>query len=174
MIKPMLYLDMDGVVANFEGWAADSIGPTWKQEIDKPDWGSFGNFPNLYLNLPKMINADSLYHECCALVGEDRVQFLTALPRRAQPIFPNAARHKVEWIKKNISPKARVHFGPYAVDKQLHVRSPEDILVDDMKINIDQWNKAGGIGILHTSAANSILQLNKIMKVRNNGYHISK
>jgi hypothetical protein len=160
----MLYLDMDGVLANFEGWAEEVIGKDWKKEIDKPDWGKFNQYPDLYDSLPKMKNADMLYEECCNIVGRGNVSILTALPRRAQPYFPNAARHKTNWARYHINTDIRVYFGPYAVDKQLHVRYQEDILIDDMEINIDQWCKAGGSGILHTSVGNSILQLNLLSK----------
>ena len=39
---------------------------------------------------------------------------------------------------------------------------PERILIDDMEQTINEWNKAGGVGILHTSATNTISQLKKL------------
>ena len=38
----------------------------------------------------------------------------------------------------------------------------ESILIDDRQINIDQWEDAGGIGILHTSTNNTISQLKEL------------
>jgi len=35
-------------------------------------------------------------------------------------------------------------------------------LIDDRKSNIEQWISQGGIGILHTSAADTIQQLKKL------------
>ena len=40
--------------------------------------------------------------------------------------------------------------------------APNNILIDDKPSTIDSWNAAGGIGILHTSAANTISQLKKL------------
>jgi len=40
--------------------------------------------------------------------------------------------------------------------------APNHILIDDRESNIDQWRAAGGIGILHTSAAGTIQQLKKL------------
>ena len=40
--------------------------------------------------------------------------------------------------------------------------APNHILIDDRKSNIDEWRAEGGIGILHTSAANTIQQLKKL------------
>ena len=42
--------------------------------------------------------------------------------------------------------------------------TPNTILIDDMEKNIKAWVDAGGIGILHTSAADSIKQLQQYMK----------
>jgi hypothetical protein len=39
---------------------------------------------------------------------------------------------------------------------------PERILIDDMEQTIREWNNAGGIGIHHTSASNTISQLKKL------------
>jgi hypothetical protein len=39
---------------------------------------------------------------------------------------------------------------------------PNHILIDDRKSNIEQWVKAGGVGILHTSAADTINQLKSL------------
>ena len=35
-------------------------------------------------------------------------------------------------------------------------------LIDDMERNIQQWKDKGGIGILHTSAADTIKQLKEL------------
>ena len=49
----------------------------------------------------------------------------------------------------------------YAKQKQ-ELANPESILIDDRQINIDQWEAAGGIGILHTSTDNTISQLKEL------------
>jgi hypothetical protein len=46
-------------------------------------------------------------------------------------------------------------------NKQLFA-GPNRILIDDMKQTIDEWNAKGGIGIFHTSAADTIKQLKKL------------
>jgi hypothetical protein len=49
----------------------------------------------------------------------------------------------------------------YASQKQEYA-SPTSILIDDRQKNIDQWEAAGGIGILHTSTPNTIKQLQQL------------
>jgi hypothetical protein len=155
----IIYLDLDGVIFDFERWAESTIGSDWKLEIDSHEWGRFRNYPNLYRDLPLMSDALELYHGCLELV-EDRnqVQILTALPSRAGHRFPEAAKDKIEAVHRHLDPNIRVHFGPLAKDKQYHKIHHLDVLIDDMEININQWNEVGGIGILHRSAEKSLIE----------------
>lgn len=149
----LIYLDLDGVLADFEGTALDLFGPTWKEEIEKSNWGKFTQYPNLYQLLRAMPYALELYETCLSIAD---TQVLTALPNRARSSFPNAAQHKIEWVRKHISPDLRVHFGPFAQDKQYHCYSPQDILIDDVERNIQQWP---GIGIHHLDIRTTLYQL---------------
>lgn len=73
---------------------------------------------------------------------------------------PAVARGKYEWCKKELGlPKDRVICEP---KKQIYAR-PKSILIDDWDRNIKHWREAGGIGILHTSAADSIDKLKSII-----------
>lgn len=167
-MKPVIYLDMDGVLADFEGWALNNIGPMWKAEISKPGWGKFAEFTNLYSLLPILENAKELYEVCCDTTGDrNQVRILTALSNKAGSKFPTAAVDKINWARYNIHPDIRVVFGPYAQDKQYHCSLPEDILIDDMGINVSQWVGRGGTGILHTSTKLTSEALNNIKYSRN-------
>jgi hypothetical protein len=66
---------------------------------------------------------------------------------------------KRTWVKRNLPDvplllKAAKYKQEYA--------SPDSILIDDRKDNIERWNAAGGIGIHHTSTADTIKQLQKL------------
>jgi hypothetical protein len=148
---------MDGTIANFESKCVELFGENWKDELESPGWGAFKKYPNIFEMLEPMPDATELYEGCCDIMGNrNQVHILTALPNRAKDTFPDAPRHKIEWARKYIHPGIRVHFGPFAQDKQYHVRHPRDILIDDMVRNIDQWEAVGGIGITHTSAKQSL------------------
>lgn len=157
-MKSIIYLDMDGVLADFEGWAANQVGPDWQEEIQQDTWGKFKDYPNIYSLLPVMDGAKELYEKTVEFVGGDvnRVQILTALPNRAAGAFPDAVKDKIWWAHTYISPHIRVHFGPFAKHKCLHVKHAHDVLIDDMERNIKQWNAAGGIGILHKNTTDSL------------------
>src|ERR1035437_8812845 len=93
MLKPVIYLDLDGVLADFEGWAATTFGD-WRKEIDSPQWGRFGEFQNLFELLPLMEGAVELYQTCVEVIGDkNQVQILTALPNRAEISMPDAAKY---------------------------------------------------------------------------------
>ena len=49
----------------------------------------------------------------------------------------------------------------YSFNKRKHASS-NHILIDDRESNIEQWIESGGIGILHTSAKETIIELNKL------------
>jgi hypothetical protein len=63
------------------------------------------------------------------------------------------------WVKREL-PGVKLIL-KYASQKQEYA-SPTSILIDDRQKNIDQWEAAGGIGILHTNTANTIKQLQQL------------
>ena len=147
-----IYVDLDGVLANMEGYLQRHYGDNWKTEIEKPNWGDVAtSHQRLYLDLEPMADAHELWDWLNKTYNH--VEILTAIPKRAY--FPNAVNDKRDWVHKHFGKSVKVNFGPYAYDKQFHC-TPGDILIDDMQINIEQWNTVGGYGILHTTAEDSI------------------
>jgi hypothetical protein len=63
------------------------------------------------------------------------------------------------WVKNNI-PGTELILR--SADKKREFASPTSILIDDRESNINQWRQDGGIGILHTSAQNTIKELKKL------------
>jgi hypothetical protein len=63
------------------------------------------------------------------------------------------------WVKNNL-PGTKLILAR-AKDKQNYA-CKDCILIDDRPSNIDQWRSQGGIGILHTSASDTIRQLKEL------------
>ena len=63
------------------------------------------------------------------------------------------------WVRNNM-PGVKLTLAQ--ASKKQNYAAPNHILIDDRKSNIDQWISAGGIGILHTSANDTIQQLKKL------------
>lgn len=161
-----LFVDMDGVLADFTGMVIKLIGQDWKDENDRVHWHKFTEYSNLFELLKPLPDAFELwnyvhdqhfFHD-----GTWRFpQILTALPTHGMQYFPDCTTHKRQWIHSYLGDKVKVNFGPFPVDKQYHC-SPGDILIDDSQMNIEQWRSRGGIGILHRSAAETIAKLKEL------------
>lgn len=153
-----IYLDMDGVVADFNAYARSvlkktEVGEKWPHE----EWVKLRDNPRMYRDLPKTPYADQLVETATEIVNRNKWQllFLTAVPKNNDIFW--AFSDKVTWARIRY-PWVPVHFGPYSHDKHVHAK-PNDILIDDRTSNITEWNAAGGIGILHRDIETTLQQL---------------
>jgi hypothetical protein len=145
-----LYLDMDGVVADFDEYAHRMLGVPPSGGI-YPDeiWQQLAANPRIYRDLKKTPDADklvSLCKEICKNADYD-LKFLTAVPKGND--VPWAFYDKMSWALY-FFPDIPVMFGPYSKDKHQHCKSG-DILIDDRTSNIEEWTAAGGFGIQYRS-----------------------
>lgn len=153
---------MDGVLVDFHRGFLALSGLDYTTMSSNAFWREAVKHQDMYKDLPKMEDADDLIAalEIFGMFDSFDIEILTALPSLAQ--FPNAEQHKREWIEKHFPLGWKFKVGPFAVDKQLHAK-PGDILIDDKLRNIDQWTNAGGIGIHHISAQDTILRLAEVL-----------
>ena len=156
-----LYLDMDGVVADFDEYAARTLGiPPSSGIYPNEIWYQLASNSRLYRDLIKTLYADQLVDECKDLAntkGYD-LKFLTAVPKGND--VPWAFYDKVVWAQLYF-PDIPVMFGPYSVDKWKHCQ-PGDILIDDRPSNIEQWRVAGGVAIHHTNIEATLYELSRL------------
>ena len=157
----IIYLDMDGVVTDFNKFAKDTIKelPTNNTMDDKwkpTEWEKIRQIPNLFRNLPKTPFADTIVYIARKFRDELNWQLfmLTAIPKNNDT--PDAFQDKIEWMQKHY-PDIKVRFGPYAIDKQKHSK-PGYILVDDRSDNCEQWKSNGGISIHVTKNYNLAIE----------------
>jgi hypothetical protein len=148
---PKLFLDCDGVLADFDAGARALLGTDARSFEAKHGKGEFwkrlARAGDFYASLPKMADADELF----GAVKHLRPTILTGLP-----IGNWAAPQKVRW--------AATHFPGVPIitcmarDKHRHMEGP-DVLVDDSDRHMAAWEQAGGVYILHRSARDSIARL---------------
>lgn len=143
-----LYLDMDGVVADFNAYAEKICGfkvsdDRWPEDA----WLKIKENPRIYAELEKTPEADELVNFCKIFANNYNydLMFLTAIPRSNDVAW--AFQDKFDWAKRHYN-DIPIMFGPYSKDKHLHCRSG-DILIDDRTSNIIEWRNAGGIAVLH-------------------------
>lgn len=156
-----LYVDMDGVVADFDEYAARTLGVSPSQGI-YPDevWYQLASNARLYRDLLKTPYADELMAECkdFTLTKGHNLYFLTAVPKGNDVKW--SFYDKVLWAQHHFS-DIEVMFGPYSKDKWQHCQ-PGDILIDDRLSNIEEWRVAGGIAIHHTNIDATMYELSKL------------
>jgi hypothetical protein len=146
-----LYLDCDGVLANFEKRALEILGMPpreyEKQNTGKTFWTRLYETPNFFTDLEPMPDA----HDLVAAVKHLRPIILTGCPRGYW-----AMEQKHLWRDKHFPDLPMICLR--SADKSVHCR-PGDMLVDDWEEYKHHWIKKGGEWITHTSAADTIDQL---------------
>jgi hypothetical protein len=146
--KNTIFVDMDGVVADFDAFVLENIGRTFKHQDGPQDaemWNFLSKVDNLYAKLPPTPYAFELWDLVNSFGA--KVEFLTAIPRRTT--MPDAEPDKRAWITKHFGEHVPVRIGPYSRDKWKHAATA-DILIDDRSDNIRDWIEKGeGIGIFH-------------------------
>ena len=147
-VTRQLFLDCDGVLADFDAGAQAVLGmpPRAFQDRYGPGrfWKRLAAAPDFYFSLPLMPYAMELFD---AVRHLDPI-ILTGLPRGSW-----AADQKVRWAAQHF-PGTPI-ITTMARDKRDHAK-PGDVLVDDTLKHRHLWEEVGGVFIHHTSAATSI------------------
>jgi hypothetical protein len=146
-----LYLDCDGVLADFEKGATALLGlpPRGYEKRHGPVrfWQKLARAPDFYFGLPLMPDAMELFE---AVRHLDPI-ILTGLPRGNW-----AADQKVRWAARYF-PGTRI-ITTMARDKRDHAREG-DVLVDDQLKHRHLWEEVGGVFIHHRNARDTLDQL---------------
>ena len=149
-----IYCDMDGVLVDFESGYEKLTGIDLKGEY-RPGVEDFWKpieqaGVKYWASLKWMPDGKQLW----GYIKQYTPELLSA-PSKSE----SSKIGKYVWVKNNL-PGTKLILR-YASQKQ-QLATPESILIDDRQVNIDQWEAAGGIGILHTSADNTISQLKEL------------
>jgi len=158
--KFKVYLDMDGVIADWAKQFKRFSGgiPVEKYETDygKSQTSHFvkKNSPEYYATMPWMKDGELLYNflKCCE----------TEILSHATD--SQTTKGKLLWLKNN-NIKLKRNFVGKSTDKAKYATS-DSILIDDKPENIDEFVKAGGKGILHTNAVDTINKLKELTGIK--------
>lgn len=146
--KAEIYVDMDGVLADFFGVWTKMVGvKNWKEVKDVDSaLDMIRNQKDFWINLPLTSNATKLLNSIKKVKGNYTIL------SSPLPDDPNSEPQKREWVKKMLS-----SFAPKRViithNKSAYAKQPDgtpNILIDDYGDNIQKWESAGGIGIQHS------------------------
>jgi len=164
--KPVVYLDMDGVIADFSGGVEKLYGVShWKQLTSdkskdlRQDVIDRITGTNFFETLPKFPSADPLIAMIKKFTG-GKFSILTS-PLRGD--HDNSAKWKKVWINQNIEqPDETIVSG--RKEKYATTKGTANILVDDRPINIQKWQDKGGYGILYQANKNSLSTIEQALK----------
>ncbi|MCY7280263.1 MAG: hypothetical protein LH610_05085 [Sphingomonas bacterium] len=146
-----LFLDCDGVLANFDAGAKALLGMSAAAFQDAHGraefWRRLARAPDFYGSLPLMPDARRLV---------DAVAHLSPTILTGLPIGNWAAPQKVRWAAEHFAGVPIITT--MARDKFRHMAGA-DVLVDDRADHRTAWENAGGTFIHHQNARTSLIEL---------------
>lgn len=154
-MKYKIYCDCDGVLADFDLQFKNLTGFTPADYEFRFGLDSFWEVitkegEDFWINIPKMKDMDKLWD----YISKYNPPLLTA-PSREE----SSKRGKEKWVAKHL-PGVEIIFS--AAKKKKQYANENSILIDDRLSNITDWKLAGGIGIFHLSADDTILRLKSL------------
>lgn len=156
-MTPQVFVDLDGVLADFDTHYERLFGRRPDKTQDNADWRKVVATPGFYATMPLMADAWRLWDFVRRLTP--RPIILTGCPKAV----PESAVDKCIMVEENFGREASDRMICCASrDKRNFLRNHSDILIDDWERYRDLWIGAGGRWITHTSAENSITQLLKM------------
>ena len=154
--KYKIFSDMDGVITDFNGRFekySDGIPPSeYEKRFGKEKFWELadGKGVAFWVGMPWTSDGKRYWD----YIKKYDVELLSS-PSRSE----TSRLGKRLWVRNNL-PGIKLTLAQAA--KKQNYAAPNHILIDDRKSNIEQWRSQGGIGILHTSAADTIEQLKKL------------
>lgn len=138
-----LYLDLDGVMADFDAYFPQLFGVDHRDQADETMWAMINSHPAFFRTMPLCPGAKEFF---------DSVEYLTPSILTACPKsdYANVASQKRGWVREHLSARVTVLPVQGGRAKPLFMHQPGDVLVDDFERNCEAWEAAGGIAIHHT------------------------
>lgn len=152
--KPQLFLDCDGVLANFDKRAVEIVGMQPRdfenQNGAKKFWNMIYGTPDFFFSLEPMPDAHDLVNA---------VRHLNPIILTGKPRGEWAEKQKLAWRDKHFPDLQMIVC--MSVDK-IKYAQPGDIIIDDWPKYRQIWLDGGGVWIDHYTAEISINELKKM------------
>ena len=160
-MKARIYCDMDGVLCDFAKGVEKVIGKSisqWSYGSKSEKWDKIKSTPKFWHTLPWENGGKQLW----SFISKYKPHILSAYVEES--FDPNCIPGKSHWARTNLGIAPGNVNLVKRVQKQNYakVAGQPAILIDDYKKNTDQFTAKDGIGIVHTSTANTIRELKKL------------
>lgn len=155
----LIYLDMDGVLADFDHRYTELFGVAPKK-VKGENWN---------INWTKFVQGNHFSDLSWYPGGKELLEFVhnTGIHYQILSSSSNATHHeeierqKKQWlIQNNILAPANIVPGKQYKAKYA---TPSKLLIDDMSANIDAFVKAGGLGIVHKDLNSTLKTLQSFL-----------
>jgi phosphoglycolate phosphatase-like HAD superfamily hydrolase len=161
MLIKKIYLDMDGVLCNFDKRYTELYGE--ESSEDRPKKNFTTNWPDFigkkqFLELEWMPGARVLMD----YIEKFPVKIEILSSSGGLKFHDEVREQKEQWLKDHYI-NYRVNIVPGKRYKAIYA-TPETVLIDDTPSVIDYFNEAGGIGILHKNISNSLETLKNLLE----------
>ncbi|HWX47861.1 MAG TPA: hypothetical protein VNZ61_07400 [Roseomonas sp.] len=146
-----LFLDLDGVLADFDRGVKAVTGKRPEELSVKAMWSALAQAPRFFETLEFMADAEALWRFC----APHRPTILTGLPLGAW-----APEQKRRWVARMLG--ADVPVITCMSREKPRWSGPGCVLVDDRVSTREGWERKGGTFIHHLSAHRSIAALRRL------------
>mgnify|MGYP003333662964 CR=1 FL=1 len=156
-----IYCDLDGVLVDFDKGIKQLTGGINFQDYIKTKgydelWKIVNNNGSIWWEtLPWTQDGHYLWN----FIKVKKPTILTA--GSTENTKELAVKGKKQWVFRNLGSNVKTIVTDKSSDKQIY-SGQNKILIDDLPSNISEWESKGGIGILHTSAADTIEKLKQL------------
>jgi 5'-nucleotidase len=148
-----VFVDLDGVLADFDAAFPRVFNLNHRNIDDETMSRCINGHPSFFADLEPMPQALDFFKAIRCL----KPIILTACPKGA---YAAAALQKRQWVRQHLGDDVMVLPVMGGGFKPLFMQADGDILIDDYRRNIEQWNHSGGTGILHRNFQRTVEQLN--------------
>ena len=154
--KRTLFVDLDGVLADFDGGFPAKFGVDHRSMLDADMWAKIHADDFFFRDLPPCPGALAFFSK----IRQYKPVILTACPTEH---YIKVATQKREWVRGHLGDAIFVLPCQGGKHKQLFMHRHGDILIDDFVRNVQRWHGAGGSGILHTNFKDTWEQLEEYL-----------
>jgi hypothetical protein len=159
-----IYLDMDGVLADFFAEYAKMAGVNDYRSIPPASADPTLNKmvgTDFFARLPKFPTTDALVKLALKYA---KTYSICSSPLRND--YANSAKWKLAWIKENLTPQpAEIFITPNKEQHAVNADGSPNILIDDRGVNIVAWRARGGIGIKYQADEDSLDKVAKVLSL---------
>ena len=160
--KYRIFCDLDGCLVDFDkGYQQLTGKPTHHADVQvkKEFWSTFNS------SIKSQNTSEFKYWSELEWMSDgqqlwDYIKKYNPFILTAPTFNPESKEGKRVWVTKHLDNVRKLYFKSSSTKAEYSRKN--HILIDDRAATVDDWNARGGIGILHTSAANTIKQLKQL------------